>query len=335
MNYINRLRNILCVLLAIVTCLTLCACSNAGGNSLTDVEAEAQKQARSGGHAEKKQNVERFLYFTDPHYIDPNGWVAQYSDDLDTIATYYNVYPLSFVLCGGDWIYKEDTKLNACNMLLQVKARMTELFGDDYHLVLGNHDTNYQGQLNRYSKEYTGQLSHQTIVDLWYDEEGNTYYSFKGDCTTFYVFDTGIDWNHTSLDAFDLEQIEWYLDMLDKSNDAHIAISLHMLYVTDNDIHPLTSTLAAISVAYNERSTFFFGGNEYDFSKKRGQVEFMIAGHSHLDIQGELLGIPYIVTRSTGAVGHPNFDIVAVDYDSGVLYTSRIGQGEDRKIPLK
>jgi hypothetical protein len=273
------------------------------------------------------------LYFTDPHYIDVNGWVEYYKGDLEKIASYYKYYPVSFVLCGGDWLYREDTRLNACNMLLKVKSRMTELFGDDHYLVLGNLDTNYQGKLNRYSDENTGMLSHQTIVDLWYEDEGNSYYSFKGECTTFYVFDCGIDWNHTALTELDLEQIDWYLDMLDRSDDEHIALALHMIYIGE-DVHPLTQTLAAISKAYNGRSSFFFGGNEYDFSGKSGEVEFMIAGHSHMDIQGEVWGIPYIVTRNAGAGGHPNFDIVAVDYDNGFMYTFRVGEGADRRIKI-
>lgn len=286
--------------------------------------------------------AEPFLFFTDPHFIDVSEsggwWRGEY---LDVIKKHYADSSAGFVLCGGDWLNNNNTKTGACYMLSQIKGKMRELF-DKFYLVMGNHDTNYQGIEASSSAANTGRLTQQTIYNLWYGEHGKSYYSFKGANTKFYVFDCGTDWENmgTTLTDFSTEQINYFVEQLKENDDLHIAIASHMVGVNDSGsvIHPMINRITEIANAYNARSTVVQNGVTYDFTQKTGKVEFVIAGHTHSDMSGTLNGIPYIITTNVqdGAdvTNYPTFDLVFVDYTARILKTVRIGNGVDREIAL-
>jgi predicted phosphodiesterase len=95
-----------------------------------------------------------------------------------------------------------------------------------------------------------------------------------------------------------------------------------------------------IGEIYNARGTVEFEGKTYNFSKKTGRVEFLIAGHSHRDEVSVYHGIPCILTVNNGA-SCPSFDLVAVDYAARKISLTRInsaaaedGAALDRTVPL-
>lgn len=283
--------------------------------------------------------VEPFLYFTDPHYVsigENGGCRSGYENHLPIIKKHYDNSSAGFVLCGGDWLNSGNTQTNACYTLSKIKGVMRKLF-DKYHLVVGNHDTNYQGTTVSGGGESTGQLTQQTLYNIWYGEYGKSYYSFKGANTKFYIFDCGIDWNHYSsgLNAIDNEQLDFFVEQLRSNDDKHIALVPHMVYISGENLHPLTSRITEIASVYNSRGTIQHNGKTYDFSQKTGKVEFMIAGHTHADLVGTLNSIPYIQTINADvSASYPSFDLVFVDYTARKLKTVRIGTGEDREINL-
>lgn len=274
-------------------------------------------------------DVESFLFFTDPHYVAVNangGCRVGYEKHLDIIKKYYDESSAGFVLCGGDWLNNSNTNDNACYELSKIKGKMRSLF-DKYYLLVGNHDTNYQGE---------SQLTQQTLNNLWFNEYGKSYFAFNGGKTKFYTFDSGIDWGHAdSLTDYDNEQIEFFLEELNKNDDKYIALAHHMVYTSGTTLHKLTERITEIAKIYNERGTVQHNGVTYDFGQKTGKVEFMIAGHSHADQTGTLNDIPYIQTINADvSTNCPTFDFVLVDYTARKLNTVRIGTGEDREIEL-
>ena len=285
--------------------------------------------------------VEKFLYFTDPHYVASGAeasWKSTADSHLNTMKSVYTASGAKFAMCGGDWLNDSNTRASALQMMAEIRQRMNATFGKAY-LMIGNHDYNYQKISGGSTVQSEHELTPEEIASVWFSEYGKTYYSFKGDATTFYVFDSGKDWSHGRVNDLDREQIRWYIASLNATDDKHIAIASHMLYVNDVTwmMHPATEIIAEISNAYNNRLTYTFDGVTYDFGSKTGRVEFIIAGHTHLDEIGTFHGIPYIVTNashSTGANGEPTFDIVTVDYETRVITTDRTGRGSDRTIYL-
>lgn len=291
-------------------------------------------------------DFESFLFFTDPHLLEgtSSAWEQRCYEFMSQIQKYYNSTPTTFCLCGGDWLGNSDLPDQACFKMGYINGFMATMFNDSY-LLVGNHDTNYQGKKDSESATYTTKLSVQSIVDLWYRKEKKAYYKFDGARTTFYCFDTGTE--NQSLaqnDGYQMSQAEWFAVSLLSDNSNHIALAMHIIYYNynaenlENGIQPLTLLLSQISNAYNNRSTISVNGTTYDYSTSTGKVEFMIGGHYHQDVVGEMNGIPWIITtnvRHDESVG-PSFDLVMVDYDNDTraVKTVRVGNGENRTIPL-
>jgi len=280
-------------------------------------------------------NGEKFLFFTDPHYVQSAAdGVINYSYEyaIDVMGKYFDKSGVSFTLCGGDWLNNSNTRENAIANLKDIEERMQAAFGKDFYLVVGNHDYNYQ--LWDADKSATVSSPHwltrEEMDEAWYSDErygGKSYYSFNGENTKFYVFDSGIDWGHTSaMDDFDIAQVEWFLSELAKNDDAHIALAPHILYTGGTTVHPATDKILEFSNTYNERGTVSFNGKLYDFSDKTGKVEFLIGGHSHIDEVAVHHDIPCILTINNGA-NCPSFDLVAVDYDANVVHLTRVNAG--------
>lgn len=292
---------------------------------------------------------EKFLYFTDPHYVEgknPAGRIRPaYEHMIDVMGEYFRASGARFALSGGDWFNDTNTRETAIQNMKDIDARMRTAFGEDFYLVIGNHDHNYQTWDTE--KATITRSPHWLTIDeinaAWYAHEkygGRCYYSFAGANTVFYAFNSGIDWSHTEMCDLDIEQVAWFLDQLAARDDAHIALTPHMLYISDKSFHAGTAKLLEIAEIYNARGTVSFQDKRYDFSGKTGRVEFLIAGHSHRDEVSVYHGIPCILTVNNG-VACPSFDLVAVDYDARRISLTRINaqpaeeaQMLDRTVPL-
>lgn len=302
------------------------------GNSVNDVPAV--------------DKCDSFLFFTDPHtqHVDAN-WNSHFEEYLSQIQKVYNSTPTDFVLCGGDWLGNSDTPDQAAfKMGLISKTCYTML--PKCYLLVGNHDTNYQGKKDADSAKYTTRLPNDAIRNLWYYWNKNrAYFTIDGRNTRFYCFDTGVE-NQTlaAYDNYGYEQAEWFAQSLLSETFEHIAIGLHIYRPSNNSesLQPLASIVMQIAVAYNSRSTIVVNGHNYNFSGATGRVEFAIAGHQHLDAvytytEGAV-SIPVIVTTDTGYHTtfpiNASFDLVFVDYDNRKITCVRVGSGSDREINL-
>ena len=291
---------------------------------------------------------EAFLWFTDPHLFTAHteiGSEPMMEEYVSQIQKYYNSTPTSFVLCGGDWLGNSDTPDMACYKMGYINGICKSMF-DKLYMLVGNHDTNYQGKRDANSERYTTRLSRVAIRNLWYRDTGRSYYDFKGVNTHFYCFDTGIENQALTYDNnYGYEQAAWFAENLTKERFDHVAIAVHIYsYRTiptgavPDDVQPLTRLLLQISSAYNRRSEISVNGKNYNFADATGRVEFMLAGHSHADYTLVDSGIPIIATLDCG--NHQSykadcsFDLVFVDYDNRKIKCIRAGVGEDREMNL-
>lgn len=287
-------------------------------------------------NVEAPADCESFLFFTDPHLLEFSDYESEMYEFIAQIQKYYNSTPTTFCLCGGDWLGNSDLPGEACFKLGYINGFMHSMFKDCVMLV-GNHDTNYQGKKDAESAKNTTRLSAQSIVDLWYRREGKCYFKYKGANTTFYCFDTGTE-NQTlaAYDNYGWEQATWFANSLLTDDSSHIAIAAHILYYSGTSIQPLTSQILAIAQAYNDRTSISVNGVSYDYSAKNGKVEFEISGHLHADNVVTINDIPCILTthvRANVDLG-PTFDLVLADYTNRKVHLIRVGSGSDRVVNL-
>lgn len=271
--------------------------------------------------------VESFLFFTDPHLM-PTGeeYEAQLEQYIKTLEQYYRNTPTSFAVCGGDWLGSNDTKTEARFKLGRIDGLMRSTF-NRYYAVVGNHDTNYQGE---------GQLDDRTIANLWNREHGRSYYAFDGCTTRFYVLDTGLDWD-TTMDLYRWGQIAWLGEQLKTSNVERSALLLHIgLEPSGDSFEPteFANNILALCGAYNRAESITLNGVVYDFTGRSGRVCFALSGHTHADYNTKVEGIPLISTTHTRSGSTPTFDLCLADYGANVLHLVRVGSGESRTITL-
>lgn len=282
--------------------------------AMRTIEARIEKLAQA-----PEKTEERFLFFSDPHpftSMDSVGWGKD--NKLDRMKEYLESSGSKFILCGGDWLTDHNKETGIEDLKLAEKT-MQELFRDKYYPMVGNHDNN----------DKVEEISHETIVDIMFGRWGKAYYTFMGDATRFYVFDSD-SIPHIAMDDYKREQVKWFLESLSANDDKHIVIAVHMCQIMD-DGGPISSEqaiqLSEIANAYNSRTSY----DGYDFSGKTGKVHVILAGHWHQDNDYTLNGIPvYIIDDAQEG----NFDMVLMDYESNELRALRIGTGNGRTIKL-
>lgn len=278
--------------------------------------------------------VETLVFMTDPHLLGNSDTFDEttFKTYISLLQKYYKSLPIDLMVCGGDWLNDGDTQISACWKLGYMDGTMRKLF-KHYYPILGNHDTNYQGIVSSEDSS-RGDLTHQTIVNLMFRENGDTYYKLKGNNTQFYVFDTGIDWSVT-MDAFKWEQIDWFAKALIADDAEHSVILQHIYYTSGTNVNPMASNIQAVAGAYNSRSSVTLNGITYNFAGCSGKIACAIAGHSHLDaLVTDGVSIPVWLTTNMQDGNTPTFDLLLIDYGANVLKGVRVGTGSNRTMNL-
>ena len=279
-------------------------------------------------------NVESFLFFTDPHIAEARPIEARFEEYTEFIAKVYDSTPTSYCVCGGDWIGNGDTQTEACYKLGRIDARMRSLI-NEYVPIVGNHDTNYQGKLDAYSEIYTGTLTDATIRNLLFRREGAAYYRYAGAASAMYVLDSGTDSSATNMTEYRWAQIDWLANALKAETADNVIFAMHIIHNNDNGvIASLADNAMQVAEAYNARTTITLNGTTYDFNGCTGKVRFAIAGHRHTDNVGTLHNIPYVMTTNLEAGSVPTFDLVLADFDAGTAHFVRVGSGESRTVTM-
>lgn len=287
-------------------------------------------------------NYEIYCCYTDPHFYDST---CDYSFDEENIISKLsflrNVYDLSksqFVVCCGDVLCSGDTRSQAC-FKLSSYMYYTNAFFDKHYFVVGNHDTNYQG--NFYTDNPTDYstciLSQDTINSILFNGL-KSYYYFDTPTTRHYCFDSGLDRTAKSVNNYQQEQILWFANTLLNDTKEHKTVFIHITNIEwQGPLSEMMKRLGAIINAFNDKKTIVVQNDVFDYSSSNGKIDFVQSGHIHADSMFEYEGIQIITTNKFYALGtesQPTFDIVLADYDNLKIYLFRIGIGEDRIITI-
>ena len=295
--------------------------------------------------------TESLIFFTDPHLCTSLDFKPSFASTLDRIKAVYNSIPVSTCVCGGDWISTGNTKENAVSLLGKIDCAMRSRF-KKYINVLGNHDTNYMGYEYGESGGNRDEaanciLTNKTPSNLWYRNHGRNYFTVDGDCTKFYVFDTGIDdWHYVygignvddwytqvlgmTVTEYKNEQIDWFAKSLWEDDPERCAFLLHVgssKYVATSFVNNITS----IAKAFNDKTSITYNNITYDFSETTGHLYFALAGHAHVDMQYVANDIPVVLTVDLAAKDAPTeeirpaYDLVLADYGANKLRLVRVG----------
>ncbi|MBP3683369.1 MAG: metallophosphoesterase [Oscillospiraceae bacterium] len=270
-------------------------------------------------------SCEKFLFFTDPHLCEGKTWQAEFERYKMALKSCYEGSSAEFAICGGDWLGNSDTVAEAGFKLAFIAGQMRSVFGDNYFPIVGNHDTNYQGDTY---------MAPELISNLW-NRPG--YYKVQRENTTLFFFDSQLDWDLT-LDDYKLGQCREFASDLQSNKDyTNIALGLHIYYSFDgttNHTGEMGALLTQIAQAYNNRGTITVGDDTFNFSGCTGKVRFVLAGHNHGDAVTTENGIPVVLTTHTRDGGQPTFDMCVADYANNKLHLCRIGNGSSRTVNI-
>ena len=227
-------------------------------------------------------------------------------------------------MCGGDLLQDNDTPEAARNKLAYFVGHCDSMISPCY-MMLGNHDTNYQG---------TETLAQGQIDNIMFRKQKKSYYSFMGHSAKFYILDSGTD-GRTTLSAYENEQLAWLASSLLSENDLYIALGVHIFWANDQYAQtPLSAELKNIVNAFNSRGVYTFNGVTYNYSAKTGKVKFIITGHTHADMSETLSsGVPVIGTINAGSFNYA-FDMINADFITNTIKCTRVGTGSDREFTM-
>jgi len=293
-----------------------------------------------------------FIFFSDPHILNQQSnmntrLLAIFSERISEVKRYADEICPDAMICGGDWLNFGDTKAAAVYKLRLIKGVCEKYFGHyNFHNLLGNHDTNYQGIDQEGSDTNTGRLDQSVINNILYRDENTqkSYYAFDTPLTKYYCFDTGIDWD-TAITDYQQEQLNWFAQALANADDRHIVVAMHIFsHATDEadfgrDERPMATEIVSIITAYNNRSSIAVGGVTYDYSAKAGKVHCILTGHTHFDkiyYANDNLPVICITDATDYAASATKFDMGMLDYANGKLYLVRVNDtASDRTINLR
>lgn len=275
-------------------------------------------------------NKTAFLFFTDPHMDHQSKRFKPY---LTSVKATYDRLPLEFCICGGDWLNDKDTQDQAIDKLKHIDSFLEDCWGDDQYMILGNHDTNYQGKYQNSSEPNTGIIDHERLVNILFHKQGNSYYTFSKDNTLFVILDTGIDWEHEMCD-FRWEQIQWLANILSNNNYEHIILCFHIFSNNLPQSEVFANNILELCETFNNRGVVELYKNHYDFCNAYGVVSCCICGHNHSDFINYDYSIPVIGTTQFKEGDMPTYDLCLVDWDKNIMYMIRVGEGKNRFVEL-
>lgn len=299
-------------------------------NSIGSVEEHVKNYAKLFKNIGKGDG---FLFFTDLHIIYKDGWEDRLKECLAYIEQIANTTPISFVLNGGDWLGSYDGQDRALYMLSRIAGTMRAKFGERHALILGNHDTNYQGGITQEDGDNhieNGRLSQEAIDNTYSSMRRKSYYRYEAPTFALYIFDTGIEISALATDYY-RNQVKWFAEALKTEKMEHIVIGMHIIYNGQN-LLDMANELTKCAKAYNERGSYSYGGETYNYANMMNKVAFAIGGHNHADSNGVINSIPYVLTVNASPYGSYStlpFDLCAVDWDNSKLYMYRCELGKD------
>lgn len=272
------------------------------------------------------ENSERIMFFTDPHTVYGVDWEKRTSTHIDYIKRLFDSSACDIIIDGGDWLTDSQTAQDASHALGFIKSQWT---GYPHKLVIGNHDTNYQGE---------ERLSQSGINNLAF--AGKSYYSFETDNTLFIVVDTQTDNATLNSEDYKKEQMTFVKDVMLANTKQHIIIIGHILFANESDnasktVFDFMYEIVNFASKFNRRVGYTPSliGSYVNMANCTGYVECVMGGHLHTDYTGTTMSIPYILTKNNDFT-NPAIDLINIDYDNRLITIKRVGDGSDRTYTL-
>ena len=277
-----------------------------------------------------------YCFFTDPHLFAANNsfefddsWFANNLNYLNYICSTSNCWP---IICGGDLLNNNDTKEQALFKTHYFVDKMETTFKESYFIV-GNHDTNYQGDTYIKNGDISECMLSQEEINGAMFSGNKSYYSYNSEYTCHYCFDSGIDWNNKIITPYRQEQINWFANELLSDTKPHKTILIHMALELNGDNYSITAmvdSICDIINAFNKRQSIIIDNKTFDYSNSVGLIDYIHSGHTHHDGIYSYKNVPIIVT--TSFMNNCSFDLVVVDYVDSSINCFRIGDGLDREL---
>lgn len=272
------------------------------------------------------ENSERIMFFTDPHTVYGEDWEKRTSSHIDHIKRLFDSSACDIIIDGGDWLTDGQSAQDASHALGFIKSQWT---GYPHRLVIGNHDTNYQGE---------EKLSQSGINNLAF--AGKSYYSFETDNTLFIVVDTQTDNVSLNNEDYKKEQMTFVKNVMLANTKQHIIIIGHILFANESDntsktVFDFMYEVVNFASKFNRRVGYTPSliGSYVNMANCTGYVECVIGGHLHNDYTGTTMSIPYILSKNNDFT-NPAIDLINIDYDNRLITIKRVGDGSDRTYTL-
>ncbi len=287
-------------------------------------------------------DAEGYAFFTDPHLMGSAG-----AFDADTFNGYMKVFAetvkqtsAAYIVCGGDWLNREDTRAQAAKKLGYVDGQMRSMFPGKYYPIVGNHDFNYLGYEGGTRLPENQWVSNSAMRNFWFHEYEQCYYKFKRMIAQNYVLNTRTDYDGTN--TYDKTMLDWFAAQLITDNPAHATIMFHMLHLSNvaSAIPTRVKAIGKIIEAFNAHTDCTLTNategydKTYDFTGTTGKIDYVIVGHTHADFTETLGGVPVIGCVNFTKDNMASFDLVFADYTAGKVYTTRVGSGESREFSI-
>lgn len=324
-----------------------------------------------------------FVWASDTHIPDN---VSSRTDDIGRLmAKMMDNCNIPFAVLTGDigTRFSLDTEAELLSAQAMMPVHLAPLWGTERLLVaLGNHDGCYGDLTGEYRKQFTP----ERLWDTYFRGQAlDSRRVFSEDGTYFYIDNQaqkirfiilnsqfgGVysadsnGWatnNRFSTSCYGQEQLSWLAEIaLDMPEGYGAVIAAHVPpnieYTADK------AQLIGIINAYNHKTAFTGNYSEgvdgwsnsslsVDFTKAKGEVIAMFAGHVHGDsVDMSTLSCPLITIVAAGAAANEwyelaeiapqrvlqtdtetSFDVVTINRKLRTIYCTRIGAGEDRTI---
>ena len=307
-----------------------------------DVIVDTSKIAEYMSHFYASNVAEAYAFFTDPHLMGSAG-----AFDEKNFKKYINVLSetvkrtsAAYVVCGGDWLNREDTKSQASAKLGYVDGQMRALFPEKYYPIAGNHDFNYIGYEDGSRLPESGWVSNTAMRNFWFHEYEQCYYKFKVMTAQNYVLNTRTDYDGTN--AYDKTMLDWFSAQLIEDDAPHCTVMFHIMHLSSvsSAIPKRVVAIGKIIEAFNNHTICTLSidtegyDKTYDFTGTTGKIDYVIVGHTHADFTEIFGGVPVIGCVNFTKDDTSSFDLVFADYTNHKVYTTRIGSGESREFNI-
>ena len=267
----------------------------------TYYEDEINATIKSVGENTDLDSV-NFVMITDLHN---NGETASQflRSQIESIRKIKDSCKLDFVVLGGDisdGLYADKDK--CLDNYTKVVNRFNHI-GVPILALRGNHDDNsYQGS-NAVDKIVSRKDYYRRVISVLADNvmsDNYTYYHHDFGSTRVICLDY-LDYPDTIVEGsyqyvarggawrgYSDDQVRWFCELLQNTDHEKVIVASHystnsklMLETQGGVVDRNAENISSAMIAYNNRSTFSFGGRTYDFSSKTGKILIQISGHSH------------------------------------------------------